>query len=87
MPVREPRGMTDEELQPYLGRRVSVHFTNGDVVSGRLVVGEAHLVHNQPYAIEIPGQSPGESSSWFGVAHASAVDSIRALDDDEVTSE
>ncbi|MGA8532921.1 MAG: hypothetical protein WB615_02295 [Candidatus Tumulicola sp.] len=79
--------MTDAELRPYLGRRVSVHFTNGDVISGRLVVGEAHLVHNQPYAIEIPGRSPGESPSWFGVPHASAVATILVLDEDEVTNE
>ncbi|MEO6835962.1 MAG: hypothetical protein ABI231_08660 [Candidatus Tumulicola sp.] len=79
--------MTDEELRPYLGRRVSVGFTNGDVLSGRLVVGEEHLVHGQPYAIEILGRSPGESSSWLGLPHASAIVSIRALDDDEVTNE
>jgi hypothetical protein len=79
--------MTDEELRPYLGRRVSVQFTNGDVVSGRLVVGEAHLVLSQPYAIEMPGRSPGEGPSWLGVPHASVIVSIRALDEDEVTNE
>ena len=82
-----PAVVTDGELRPFLGRRVSVHFTSGDVISGRLVVGEAHLVHSQPYAIEMPGQSPGETPSWFGVPHASAIGSIRALDDDEVSNE
>lgn len=70
--------MTEQELQPYIGERVEVRFTNNETVIGKLVTGDLGLVlQPHPYALEILPANIGDETTWFAIPDTSIIDAIR----------
>src|ERR1700736_2672895 len=72
--------MTDQELQPFIGKRVALTLQGDEVLVGVLRSTEARVLGAGNYAIEIPPQGePPHSPAYRGVRYAEFVTGIREL--------
>jgi hypothetical protein len=69
--------MTDQELQPFVGRCVALTLQGGEVLVGVLRSTEARLIGAGDYAIESP--QPVHGSAFRGIRYGQLVSTIRLL--------